>query len=311
LLKNGCDVFYQNCKKEVKNMNLIEEKNFKIFGVPFDGTVSYRPGARFGPSAVRENFYGIEDYSPVLDVVMGEKLYEMCQNFPVLDIPIGNTEAVLDMIEGYVDSVCSIPNTTEGNTGIISAQNIPNTIKGNTDNISAQNIPIMLGGEHLVTLGAVRSLVKKFPNLHIIHFDAHADLREDYLGVKLSHACVMRRCIELGCGLTQFGIRSGTKEEFEFGREFACREIPKGVPCYLSIDLDVIDPSLFCGTGTPEPGGWLWGEFAEKLYRVASENDIVGADIVELAPSYDASGVSTVVACKVLRELLLSVDRKN
>jgi agmatinase len=261
-------------------MNLKKSKQLKIFGVPFDGTVSYRPGARFGPSAVRENFYGLEDYSPVLDMVMDEDLYEACQNFPILDIPIGNTEKVLDMVEKYVDSVC--------------------------EDDGAENIPIMLGGEHLVTLGAVRSLVKRFHNLHIIHFDAHADLREDYLGVRLSHACVMRRCVELGCGITQFGIRSGTKEEFAFKREFVHREIPQGVPCYLSIDLDIFDPSLFCGTGTPEPGGWFWNEFIEKVYEVTSGQEIVGADIVELSPGYDISGVSTAVACKVLRELLLS-----
>lgn len=184
-------------------------------------------------------------------------------------------------------------------------------------------IPFMIGGEHLVTLGAVRSLAKAYPDLHILHFDAHADLRDEYLGVGLSHACVLRRCHELvGDGhIWQFGIRSGDREEFLWGkdhvftRKFDFQGLDEtvknleGKPVYLTLDLDVLDPSVFPGTGTPEAGGVTFMELLEAL-RLAAQCNIVGMDMNELSPAYDASGVSTAVACKLLRELLLFVGGK-
>ena len=185
-------------------------------------------------------------------------------------------------------------------------------------------LPLLLGGEHLVTLGAVRAAVKKYPGLHIVHFDAHADLRDDYLGAKLSHACVLRRCHELvGDGhIHQFCIRSGDRAEFEFAAqhtemhkfdftglaELTASLCESKVPVYLTIDLDCLDPSCFPGTGTPEAGGVSFLQLLDAIRTVAKAN-IIGADLNELAPMLDASGVSTATACKVLRELLIALDK--
>ena len=184
--------------------------------------------------------------------------------------------------------------------------------------------PLLLGGEHLVTLGAVRAAVKKYPDLHIVHFDAHADLRDDYLGAKLSHACVLRRCHELvGDGhIHQFCIRSGDRAEFEFAAQHTemhkfdftglaelTEQLCKSkVPVYLTIDLDCLDPSCFPGTGTPEAGGVSFLQLLDAIRTVTSAN-IIGADLNELAPTLDTTGVSTATACKVLRELLIALDK--
>lgn len=259
-----------------------------IFGAPFDGTTSFRPGTRFGPQAIRVESDGIETYSPYQNKDL--------EDIAVFDsgdllLPFGNTEAVLSMIEARTQEI-----------------------------LDASKMPVMLGGEHLVTLGAVRAMVKKYPDLHIIHFDAHADLRDDYLGERLSHATVLRRSWDLlGDGrIHQFGIRSGERSEFEFALEhtdfhpFNVKDVldvvlalGDKVPVYVTLDLDVLDPSLFCGTGTPEAGGIFFQDLEEALLALEALN-VVGFDMNELSPHYDASGVSTAVACKVLREMLLA-----
>ena len=259
-----------------------------IFGAPFDGTTSYRPGTRFASQYIRNESYGIETYSPYQD-----KDLEDINVFDGgdLEFPFGNTEKVLSMIEEYETKV-----------------------------LDDGKLPIMIGGEHLVTLGAVRAAVKKYPDLHIIHFDAHADLREDYLGEKLSHACVLRRCHDLvGDGrIFQFGIRSGERAEFKFAAEHTtmCKfdfaklyEICKQIkaPVYFTIDLDVLDSSVFPGTGTPEAGGVSFNQLIAAIITVGGLTNVVAADINELSPPYDPSGVSTACACKTLRELLLAI----
>jgi agmatinase len=185
-------------------------------------------------------------------------------------------------------------------------------------------LPFLLGGEHLVTLGAVQAVAQKYPDLHIIHFDAHADLRQDYLEVELSHACVLRRCWEfIGDGrIYQFGIRSGTREEFAWSKDghtimrkfdFAGLEQVvaqlQGKPVYFTIDLDVLDPSIFPGTGTPEAGGVGFLDLLQAIHTVCAGSNIVGCDVNELCPPYDQSGASTAVACKVVRELLLELQK--
>ncbi len=269
------------------------ESNFEdaravIFGAPFDGTTSFRPGTRFGPSAIRGESDGIETYSPYQN-----RDLEDINVFDSGDLyfPFGNPKAVLDMIEARTQEI-----------------------------LVADKMPVMLGGEHLVTLGAVRAMVKKYPNLHIIHFDAHADLREAYLGEQLSHASVLRRCWDLvGDGhIHQFGIRSGERAEFDFAfahtdfHPFNVKDVldvvlglGSEVPVYVTVDLDVLDPSLFSGTGTPEAGGIFFPDLEEALLALEALN-VVGFDINELSPPYDTSGVSTAVACKVLREMLLA-----
>ena len=265
-----------------------EAAKIVMFGAPFDSTTSYRPGARFGSASIRHESYGLETYSLYQD-----KDLEDCEIFDSGDLELcfGSSEAALSDIRDRA-----------------------------TEILEDGKLPFMIGGEHLVTLGAVRAAVTKYPELHIIHFDAHADLRDDYLGAKLSHACVLRRCHELvGDGkIHQFCIRSGERAEFAFAKEHTdmhpfsfdgLQEVVeelagKQVPVYFTIDLDCLDPSVLPGTGTPEAGGVTFLELLEAMKQVAKTN-IVGVDVKELAPILDVSGVSTATACKVIRELLL------
>lgn len=271
----GCDAAY-------------EDSNIVLFGAPFDSTTSYRPGTRFASSAIRNEGYGLETFSPYQERDLED--YSFFDGGD-LELPFGDTKQALADIEQFADEV-----------------------------LHDGKIPFMIGGEHLVTFGAVRSAAKKYPDLHIIHFDAHADLRDEYLGVKLSHATVMRRCHELvGDGhIHQFAIRSGDRAEFTWGKEHVstCRfhfeKLPgtvqklKGLPVYFTLDLDVLDPSVFPGTGTPEAGGVSFMELLGAIRQVSQLN-IVGLDMNELSPVYDPSGMSTATACKLLREILLYV----
>ena len=189
--------------------------------------------------------------------------------------------------------------------------------------LDAGKLPMLIGGEHLVTLGSVRAVLERYPDLHIIHFDAHTDLRDDYLGARLSHACVIRRCHDLmGDGrIHQFCIRSGERAEWEFAKQHTelhpfcfdglaecCERLAaSGAPVYFTIDLDCLDPSCFPGTGTPEAGGVSFPQLLDAILTVCKTN-VVAADVNELAPMLDPSGVSTATACKVLRELLLALS---
>lgn len=274
----GCDAEYN-------------ESEIVLFGAPFDSTTSYRPGARFGSQAIRNESYGLETYSPYQGKDLTDyKIFDSGD----LELPIGDTEKVLAEIQDCTEII-----------------------------LSSGKIPFMIGGEHLVTLGSVRAAAEKYPDLHIIHFDAHADLRDDYLGAKLSHACVLRRCWEvLGDGrITQFGIRSGDREEWRWGKEHVTthpfivdmevlqetlRKL-EGKPVYFTLDLDVLDPSVFPGTGTPEPGGISFEELRRAVTQICSTARIVGCDVNELSPALDASGASTAVACKIVREMLLAL----
>ena len=275
----GCDSSY-------------EEAGIVLFGAPFDSTTSFRPGARFGSSAIRHESFGIETYSPYQDKDLLDRKVFDCGD---LELSFGLPEEALKDIEEQ--------------TGTI---------------LNDGKLPLMIGGEHLVTYGAVKAVFEKYPDLQIIHFDAHADLRDDYLGAKLSHACVLRRCFDLvgDNKIHQFCIRSGDREEFLFAKEHTdmhkfsfdglkevCEELAKNnTPVYFTIDLDCLDPSVFCGTGTPEAGGVNFKELLSAILTVSKTN-IVGCDINELAPMLDQSGASTAVACKVLRELILSINR--
>ncbi len=263
-----------------------------LYGAPFDSTTSFRPGARFGSAAMRHESFGIETYSPYQDKDMEDLAVFDSGD---LELCFGSAEQALSDIEARAAEI-----------------------------LSDGKFPLLLGGEHLVTLGAVRAVLQKYPDLHIIHFDAHADLRDDYLGAKLSHACVIRRCHDLvGDGrIHQFCIRSGEKAEFAFARahtdfhplsfdglrETAAALKASGAPVYLTIDLDGLDPSVFPGTGTPEAGGVTFLQLLDAILTVKDLN-LVGADLNELAPMLDPSGVSTAAACKTLRELLLALSQ--
>lgn len=268
-----------------------EDAKTVLFGAPFDSTTSYRPGTRFGSRTIRQESFGVETYSPYQDKDMTD--YSFFDSGD-LELCFGSSEKALEDIEERTQTI-----------------------------LEDGKRPFMMGGEHLVTLGAVRAVAKKYPDLHIIHFDAHADLREEYLGAQLSHAAVLKRCWELvGDGrIFQFGIRSGDREEFLWGKDHVFTnkfnfnglketvESLKGKPVYFTLDLDVLDPSVFPGTGTPEPGGVTFNELRDAVELVCSSLNIVGCDVNELSPPYDTSGISAAAACKIVREMLLALEQ--
>lgn len=273
--------------------NSYDESPIVIFGAPFDSTTSYRAGARFGSRTMRAESYEIETYSPMLDRDLeDEKIFDGGD----LELCFGDSQLALRDIEDFAARV-----------------------------LDDGKLPFMLGGEHLVTLGVIRAEVERHENLAVIQFDAHADLRDDYLGARLSHATVMRRVHDLiGDGnLYQFGIRSGERTEFKFAA--AHTHLNKfnfdglddvigalsGRPVYLTIDLDVMDPSAFPGTGTPEAGGVSYLELLSAAKRVINGCRMVGCDLVELAPNYDPSGISTLTALKLMREMLLELSTNH
>ena len=270
--------------------NEYDESNIVVFGAPFDSTTSFRPGTRFASAVMRNESFGIETFSPYQD-----KDLEDLSVFDGgdLELSFGDSNSALNDIETYVGKV-----------------------------LSDSKVPFMIGGEHSVTLGAVRAVAKKYPDLHIVQFDAHTDLREDYLGQVYSHASVIRRCWDIvgDNKIFQFGIRSGEKVEFEWAKEHVHTtrfnfdgldeiiEKLKGKPVYFTLDLDVLDPSEFPGTGTPESGGVTFVELHNAIRKLSVLN-IVGLDMNELSSIYDQSGQSPALACKLFREIILFLNK--
>ena len=256
-----------------------------LFGVPYDGTTSFRPGTRFGPAAIRDVSQGLETYCPQLDCDLEDIPFT---DLGAVEIPYGAPEPVIE------------------------------AVKQATEAVLAQGLrPLMLGGEHSISSGAVAAVAAQYPDLVLVQLDAHADLREEWLGSRHSHACAMRRCLAIlpSGDLLQLSIRSGTRSEFKELRtrgrlmadvaDLAAALRPwKGRPVYLTVDLDWFDPAVLPGTGTPEPGGYHWADFAAVI-EVLKEHALVAADVVELAPQLDSSGISSVLAAKVTRSLLL------
>ena len=255
-----------------------------LFGVPYDGTTSFRPGTRFGPAAIRQVSDGLETYDPQLDSDLEDIAY--C-DLGAVEISFGAPEPVVDATREATNAVMDLG------------------LK-----------PLMLGGEHSISSGAVAAVASHHPDLVLLQLDAHADLRDHWLGGRHSHACAMRRCLEVlpSQELLQLAIRSGTREEFsELHRQqrlVSLEQLPErlaaiaGRPLYLTVDLDWFDPAVMPGTGTPEPGGFDWVDFA-RLIDLLQGHNLVAADVVELAPGLDNSGCSSVLAAKVVRSLLL------
>ena len=226
----------------------------------------------------------MEEYSPYFD-----KHLEDCNFHDAgdLEFPLGNTEKSLDLIEKNIDEIYKDGKRVFG-----------------------------IGGEHLVTLPEIKAVAKHYDNLAIVHFDAHTDLREEYLGEPLSHSAVIRHSADIVGfeNLKQIGIRSGMKEEFELMKkhktlihDFSELDCLKNKNIFVTVDLDVLDTSIMPGTGTPEVGGLNFNELV-GWFKYLSNFNIIGADVVELAPDYDASGASTAVATKVIRELLMAMN---
>jgi len=254
-----------------------------MLGLPFDGTVSYRSGSRFAPEQIRLASWGLEDYSPRFDKHLQDVNFHDAGD---LEFPLGNTYKSLDLIRKNVEEIYKDGKKVFG-----------------------------IGGEHLVTLPEIQAVSKFYKNLAIVHFDAHTDLREEYLGEEMSHSAVIRHCSKIvgAENIKQIGIRSGMKEEWEFMKKhktlihkFSELDCFKDKNIFVTVDLDVLDPSVMSGTGTPESGGMTFNELI-NWFEYLKDFNIVGADVVELAPDYDTSGVSTAVATKVIRELLMVI----
>lgn len=252
-----------------------------MLGMPFDGTVSYRAGSRFAPEMIRLASWGLETYSPYFDKDLEDVNFH---DIGDLDFPLGNTYKSLDLIRENVEQIYSDKKKVFG-----------------------------IGGEHLVTLPTIEAISKFYKDITVVHFDAHTDLRKEYLGEEMSHSAVMYHIGKIiGFeNLKQIGIRSGMKEEFELMGKYNTRlDFPeqlsklKNKNVFVSVDLDVLDPAIMPGTGTPEAGGFTFNELMDWFKELKGLN-IIGADVVELSPPYDASGSSTAIATKVIRELLM------
>ncbi|MDQ0177514.1 agmatinase [Bacillus chungangensis] len=267
-----------------------EECKVVIYGMPMDWTVSYRPGSRFGPKRIREASLGLEEYSPYLDRELEEVCFFDAGDLP---LPFGNPQRSIEMIEDYIDTL----------------------LKDN-------KFPLGMGGEHLVSWPVIKAMAKKYPNLVVIHMDAHTDLRTEYEGETLSHATPIRKVAEhIGPkNVYSFGIRSGMKEEFEWAKQNGMQiakfdvldplkeVLPSlsGRPVYVTIDIDVLDPAHAPGTGTVDGGGITTKELLAAIHEIARSNvNVVGGDLVEVAPSYDHSEQTVNTASKLIREMML------
>ncbi|ABR54802.1 putative agmatinase [Methanococcus vannielii SB] len=283
-------MYFEDYSKFISAYEDFENSKYVIFGIPFDATTSYKPGARFGPDEVRGASWGLETFSPILKKDLID--LKICDKYNI-------------SIEGNQETII--------NRAYLAAKNIMENGK----------VPVMIGGEHSVTYPMIKAVKDVYSDFIIIHFDAHCDLRNSYNGNEQSHASVIRRSYDFTKDIFQFGIRSGDREEWEFGWENTnismnmptktdiekIKELNK--PIYITIDIDVLDPAFVPGTGTPEPCGFSPKELIESLYLLKELKDrIVGFDVVEVSPHYDLGKITSVTAAKIIRELMLIIDRQ-
>ncbi|MBA2857441.1 agmatinase [Methanococcus maripaludis] len=282
-------MYFEDFSKFLTAYDTFNDADFVIFGIPFDATTSYKPGARFGPDEVRNASWGLETFSPILKKDLID--VKICDKYNLL---------------------------MEGNQSEI----ITRAYSASKDILKAKKIPVMIGGEHSVTYPVVKAVKSVYDDFAVIHFDAHCDLREEYMGNEQSHASVIRRTYDLTKDIFQFGIRSGDQDEWEFGWENTnismemptkddikkIKELEK--PVYVTIDIDVLDPAFVPGTGTPEPCGFTPKELINSLYLLEEiKEKIVGFDVVEVSPHYDIGKITSVTAAKIIRELILTISK--
>jgi agmatinase len=270
-----------------------KQANAVLAGVPMDYTASHRPGSRAAPQEIRTISYALEEYSPYQDRNLLELDFYDAGD---LMLPFGNVAESLRRVEEAAGHF-----------------------------YADKKFPLFIGGDHLVTYPLVKACLAKYPDLAVLHFDAHADLRASYEGEKNSHATVMHRVVNLlGPGrVYQFGVRSGTKEEFAFAGNNTVLffdeifpglnrtvEALKDRPVYLTLDIDVLDPAFAPGTGTPEPGGCDSREILSAI-RTAGALNVVGMDLVEILPAADQNGITAVLGAKIVREALLAFSGRR
>jgi agmatinase len=277
----------------------VKSQSIMVLGYGFDGTACYRKGTNLGPDAIRKATYNIETYSPYLDL---------------------NTENIKNIFDlGNLDLGLSQDPVLQ----FFHANNHFERLFG-PYNLKTDSIKILtLGGEHSISYAPIKKYLEDYPDLVLLHLDAHADLRDGYEGYHYSHASIIRRVLDHfspSHSLIQYGIRSGTQEEFQWmeknqtrrsSHEELVRELANldsSRPLYLTLDLDYFDPAYLPGTGTPEAGGESFHSFI-KMIKILKEKNLVGADITELSPVLDPTGNSDVFAAKVTREILLALGR--
>lgn len=271
-----------------------------VLGAPFDFGTQWRPGARFGPRAIREAstlfaFGHAGAYDPEDDVTY-----------------LGPSTRIVDM--GDADIVHTDTETSHAN--IEAAVRLIR---------AAGALPVVLGGDHSVNIPCLRAFDDHGP-LHVVQIDAHLDFVDVRHGVRHGHGNPMRRAAESAhvTGLSQFGIRNVSSTAREgyadaramgsdiqsvrqiraMGAEAAAARVPEGADLYLTIDIDGFDPSIAPGTGTPSHGGFLYYEVLEMLAILARRNRIVGLDLVEVAPDYDRTGTTAILAAQLLLNLI-------
>lgn len=264
--------------------------SFGIIGVPFDSTTSYHSGSRLGPIVVREASFGFEKFNTIFNKELTTTFYD----FGDVNVVPGNCKKTCEIVEGTVNEILDLG------------------LK-----------PIIIGGEHSASIGAIKALMDKHEKLTVVHMDAHRDLAFEFIEEKYSHATVMRRAHEMGANLVQIGIRSSSKDEEEFVKStyniqtFKNRDVHKHMdaleyyitnidgPIYISIDMDVVDPSIAPSVGNPTPGGLFISEI-ENIMENLSRKNIVGLDVVETAS--DRLGDTTaVIAAKIIYDFLTLV----
>ncbi|AVB76632.1 agmatinase [Methanococcus maripaludis] len=282
-------MYFEDYSKFLTAYDTFNDADFVIFGIPFDATTSYKPGARFGPDEVRNASWGLETFSPILKKDLID--VKICDKYNLL--MEGNQSEIINRAYG-----------------------------ASKDILEAKKIPVMIGGEHSVTYPVVKAVKSVYDDFAVIHFDAHCDLREEYMGNEQSHASVIRRTYDLTEDIFQFGIRSGDQDEWEFGwkntnisMEMPTKDDIKKIkelekPVYVTIDIDVLDPAFVPGTGTPEPCGFTPKELINSLYLLEEiKEKIVGFDVVEVSPHYDIGKITSVTAAKIIRELILTISK--
>lgn len=279
-----------NKKTWWQTVNSVEDAEIIMYGIPYDATASFQKGTVEGPQEFRDNLeFSAETWSPY----QNKELKEL-KIFDAGDVPLTNVESSTDMTKQVYEFAKKY----------------------------AHKKTFMIGGEHSITYPVFKAASEQHKDLHIIQFDAHTDLRDDFYGDPYSHACIMKKCIdEVGPGKAfQFGIRSGIKHEFEMHDKGITYIEKAGVstlskiveqikdkPVYVTIDIDVFDPSLVPGTGTPEGGGITFKEMLSSIEELKKIHNIVGFDIVELSPKLDYSKRSTAIAIQTAREMLTAL----
>jgi len=264
----------------------LESAKVALIPVPYDSTTSFRSGARDGPEAMITASYGLEDYDFELELDVSQiGIHTTGAVEPHMAGPGPMTERIKSVVASYIGM-----GKTVG----------------------------LLGGEHSITIGSVQAHVEAYPGLSVLYLDAHADLRNKYMGTPFGHASAARRAYEC-CPIALAGVRSLCQEEHDFIRENnvpvwywdpdSHSSSPDSVleslsdTVYVSVDLDVLDPALMPAVGTPEPGGMAWHQLVSLLGKVAGSRRIVGFDVCELAPA-DGPPACSYTAAKLVYKLV-------